>query len=336
MKRGNAHYWTNSELSDWRRCLRKSYLRNVLRLVPVGGGKIPEWSITGDLIHDPLAVYYTEGGDLVALGLMFRDQAIEDQKSRLVPNDSGEIPLPLQNLVTENIETINKSWELVELMLEGYGEWLEEEGADAGLTIISAEQEVCVPINMPELDGEHYLLGKLDMQVFDKTIDARAYIDHKSVQSFLDKEKTAHIDPQFLFYALLEYLMLIQSKDVTNPEWVDRGILNMLRKVKRTARSKPPFFKRTEVRHNRTELENMYVRTMGEILTIMGKLEALENGTDYRMLFPPNPNKDCSWDCQYFSLCPMMDDGSDYQGYINEAFTTGDPLARYDTIPQEV
>lgn len=335
MKLGNQYFWTNSELSEWRRCLRKGYLNNVLKLKPLGGGRLPEWGVIGNTIHDALATYYIDGGDLVALALTERDKLLDKQNAMLVANAEGVIPLPMQNLVTQNVETINTTWDLIEKMLQGYVQWLEEEGEDDGMEVLSAEEEVYAPIKHDALEGDHYLLGKLDMRVYDKRINARAYIDHKSVQSFIDKEKTAHIDPQFLFYGLLEYLQLLDKQATGEPDWIDRGILNMLKKSKRTARAKPPFYKRYEVRHNRTQLEKMYVRTLGEILTLMQRIAAYDEGTDPLLLFPPNVTKDCSWDCQYFALCPMLDDGSDFQGYIDTQFMLGNPLERYLTIPQE-
>jgi hypothetical protein len=43
----------------------------------------------------------------------------------------------------------------------------------------------------------------------------------------------------------------------------------------------------------------------------------------------PSPDDTCSWRCQFFTLCPMFDDGSRAEDMVREEFSERDPLARY-------
>jgi hypothetical protein len=221
-------------------------------------------------------------------------------------------------------------------MVTGYLEWLEQEGADSYLKFISAEEEISVLFPSDQIQGikPTSILGKLDARFLDERSGARVFMDHKSVQNFADREKTAHLDPQFLFYSLIEYLTLTeeQMEGTTDVEWTDGGIINMARRVKRSGTAKPPFFKRKDVRHSIHELRNFYVRTAGEILRVLQTEQTLESGVDHHMACPPSPTRDCSWDCQYIQLCPIVDDGSDASGFIKDVFSVVDPLERYDTI----
>ncbi len=106
----------------------------------------------------------------------------------------------------------------------------------------------------------------------------------------------------------------------------------MLRKVKRTARANPPFYKRKEVQHSIIELQNYFVRLTGEITDILQKTDMLDNGVDHHLACPPNPTRDCSWDCPFMTLCAFMDDGSDVEGYIEASFDVVNPLRRYDSV----
>ncbi|MCL1599954.1 MAG: hypothetical protein M3112_00280, partial [Actinomycetia bacterium] len=134
---------------------------------------------------------------------------------------------------------------------------------------------------------------------------------------------------------LIEYLDLLDRQiggESQATEWTDGGIINMLRKSKRTARAKPPFYKRKEVRHSIHELRNFFARTSGEILRILQVTQSLESGVDHHVVCPPSPTRDCAWDCPYMQLCSIVDDGSDAQGFIDASFVVGDPLRRYATV----
>ena len=48
-----------------------------------------------------------------------------------------------------------------------------------------------------------------------------------------------------------------------------------------------------------------------------------------KMFAYPNPTRDCSWDCEFFDVCGMFDDGARVEAAINELFEERDPHERY-------
>jgi hypothetical protein len=179
-----------------------------------------------------------------------------------------------------------------------------------------------------ELDrpDEIFLLGKLDARWKRLSDGARVFMDHKVVGDLVQFPKWAHLSPQMLTYHLIEYLLK------EDDEFTDGGIYNLLRKSKRTQRAKPPFYLRHEVRHNVHQLRNFYTRTMGLISDMYDTEVRLNEGAVPIIECPPAPTEDCAYMCEYFTLCAMMDDGSDWGGLMEDAFVLTDPIARYIDI----
>lgn len=324
-------YYTNSEFEVFRDCIRKWYLSQYRQLARTHE-HVNEAREIGNFVHADIADLYNNPEDHVLGSTIVRMAAeMRAEQEKLAQQEN------LQPIAFENIAVINKAEEFAKLIVEGYEQWLEEEGADSYLRFISAEQEVAVPfpaLGLPKADIEQpMLLAKMDARFLDERTAARVFVDHKTVQNFKDRESWAHLDPQFLHYSLIDWLLLLQQEvDDPDGQWTDGGILNMLRKVKRTARSTPPFYKRVEVRHSMIELRNFFVRVAGEITRIQQTEMALDQGVDHHLVCPPSPSKDCSWKCQFMTLCAMMDDGSDSEMYIEAAYVIKDPLDRYETV----
>jgi hypothetical protein len=57
---------------------------------------------------------------------------------------------------------------------------------------------------------------------------------------------------------------------------------------------------------------------------------ALDAGADHHDVVPPNPTKDCTWDCDFVSICTMFDDGSRVEDAVTSLYHQIDPHARYD------
>lgn len=323
-------YFTNSELGTIRRCPRQWYFEYYLSIKKTYDTK--NLAVTsGIYLHEGVAEYYNDGQDpLSTVALLAATDRAEQETILETAGENAQIK------VEENLKIIKQAEELSTIMIQGYLEWLEQEGADSYLMFISAEEEVSIlfPSEQIQAMKPTSLLGKLDAKFLDERTGARVFMDHKSVQNFSDREKTAHLDPQFLFYSLIEYLTLTveQEEGTTEVAWTDGGIINMARRVKRTGTAKPPFFKRKDVGHSIHELRNFFVRTAGEILRALQMEDQLDAGLDHRMACPPSPTRDCSWDCQYLQLCTIVDDGSDASGFIEDVFTVVDPLERYATI----
>jgi RecB family exonuclease len=306
---------TTSELKTFQRCRRQWWLRYYRHLglrayKPTGPIAI------GNRVHNALELYYANGIDPVTT---VRDTLAADIEAMGADDE-----------LIIHINDVMKDGELCIAMVEGYMQWLEEEGVDSDLEVIEVEQALEV-----ELRPGVTLLGKIDARVRRRSDGARLFLDHKTVQDFSAK-RTLHLDPQMLHYHLLEFLKLMEDgKDAENTR-TDGGLYNMIRKVKRTKASKPPFFERHEVRHNIESLRSYWIRVVALSEEMQRVEERLDAGEDPRAVVPPTPTKNCSWDCDFFAVCPMFDDGSDAESVIHFGYEEIDTLARYGENPEGI
>lgn len=303
---------SNSELRTFKRCRRKWWLAYNRKLEP-GYRELVGARSVGTRVHFALASYYSGSWDIDEALSTYKESAAYDRELLLEQD-------PLNDLRKFESEV-----ELGLIMLEGYFDWLGESGIDMGLTVIAAETPIEAPLK--GIDNVN-LRGKLDLRVQREFDGARLFLDHKTVGSLQQANGTIIQDEQMLTYHLLEKLEAFAIGDESG-ERTDGGLYNMLRKVKRTATAKPPFYDRIEVRHNDTELRNFYVRITGEVRRILEAEQALADGVDHHYVVPPNPTRDCSWDCDFYKMCPMLDDGSRAEDFLRDNFAIGDPDARY-------
>ena len=179
------------------------------------------------------------------------------------------------------------------------------------------------------ISGERVVLiiGRLDVRVQRKSDGAILFIDHKTVGNFSGVEVTLPMNEQTRHYQLLQWLTAPEDQRVAG------AIFNMMRRVKRTARATPPFYRRVDVLHNRHVMNEYYTRLITEIEQMLEVEEKVRNG-DLSVVYP-TPNRDCTWDCPFVKVCPMFDDGSRVEDAITAQFTVADPLAYYDRRSEE-
>jgi hypothetical protein len=302
------HYVSNSELRTYKRCRRKWWLGWYRGLRPNRESPVGVRQI-GDRLHRALQHHYVPSGPATADQLL---GALE-----------REITLDRTQLGDGILEDTRKKFEdeanLERIMLEGYLDWLAETGADSELDVIAAEQYVEAPLS--EFSGSVAIIGKMDVRVQRRTDGARLFMDHKSVGDLRTPTLMLPLDEQMLHYHLLE--------ELTVEERSDGALYNMLRRVKRTERAKPPFYARVEVRHNKHELANYRDRVVGEIIDIVQTRDDLDASVRHQGIVYPNPTRDCTWDCDFFSICPMFDDNSRVENLIPNYFHVTDPLDYY-------
>lgn len=220
----------------------------------------------------------------------------------------------------EDAEQILRDGELAVIMLEGYMQEVEESGMDADFEYVGSEETVETDV------GPYKLRGKIDARLRRVSDGSLLQLENKTVGNFPDLIKTAQSNPQFLTYDLLAFL--------TKPDGVptDGVILNMLRRVKRTPRAKPPFYMRHEVRHNLDELRSHYKHVVAIGRAIEAARASLDSGIGHHEICPPAIGKSHGWDnggCPCKTLTVMMDDGSDWEGYLEEFWEEYDPWERY-------
>jgi RecB family exonuclease len=293
---------SNSEVQTYKDCRRKWWLSYYRRLQPKSKQMTGALAL-GSRIHEALDMYYSKDIPL----LEAHSQLIDIDKKILVESYRDTYDLESEA-------------ELGRIMLEGYLQWVEENGIDAELEMISTEEI----ISMPLLDNSVVLQGKIDMRVRRKADGVRMFRDFKTVGgSFTDFSSMAHMNEQILTYMMLE---TAQNKEGERSEG---GIFTMLKKVKRSANARPPFYEQLEVRHNVFALRSFWQRIHGTLSDMLNTRKALDEGGDHRFVAYPRPSRDCKWKCQFFTICPMFDDGSAAEAAIEDAFEVSNPYAYY-------
>jgi RecB family exonuclease len=293
---------SNSEIQTFKDCRRKWWLSYYRRLKP------KQQKFTGPLalgsrIHEALDQYYSNGTPLLEV------------HSKLIEADRELLAQDFRDPTELDAEA-----DLGRIMLEGYLQWIEEEGIDSELEMISTEEI----LNMPMFDGSVELQGKIDMRVRRKGDGVRMFRDFKTVGgTFSQFASTAHMNEQILTYMLLE-----QHKNGEG-ERSEGGIFTLLRKVKRTANAKPPFYDQFEVRHNIFSMRSFWQRIHATVADLMKVKTSLDEGTAHQAVAYPRPSADCTWKCPFFSVCPMFDDGSAVEQAIDELYEVSDPYAYY-------
>lgn len=298
---------SNSEIQTYKDCRRKWWLSYYRRMQP------RQKTYTGPLalgtrIHAALDEYYAQGVPLLVAHaeLVAADRLILDSDSR----DSS---------------SLDAEADLGRIMLEGYLQWVEDEGIDSELEIVSTEEKISVPL----FNGEVELQGKLDMRVRRKIDGVRMFRDFKTVGGSLsDFANLAPMNEQVLTY------MLLESMKEGEENRSEGGIFTMLKKVKRTAKATPPFYDQIEVRHNIFTMRSFWNRIHGVITDLMRTRKALDDGEAASLVAYPSPSRDCKWKCQFFSICTMFDDGSSAEQALTEMFEERDPYSYYNSDPK--
>lgn len=304
---------SNSEIQTWKDCRRRWYLTYYRELglrreddSPTGARQL------GSRIHVALKVMYEEGRNPVEV---INEIYAED------------IQLLITNHREDMIVELQQEQDLAKAMLEGYVQWVLDDAIDAEYDLVAPETVIEVPSGLPNV----HLRGKLDQRFVRRSDKARLFRDFKTVGSLTEPLKILRMDEQMKFYHLLEQLDAVYRARVDGDRmWrTDGALYTMLRKVKRTARAAPPFYGQVEVRHNRQEIKHMWTRVHKILKEIWDAHTDLDAGADHQYIAPPRPSRDCVWKCDFLSICPMMDDGSNVDGIINERYEHRDPHERY-------
>lgn len=317
----NADRVSQSRLKDFQRCKRRYWLRHVRRLAPRLYGPVGALQ-SGTRVHEALQAFYTPGS------IIDPREALEAAIHRA----SNEYASACEQLGVEPdvivLDKFRKDADLERAMVAGYFEWLADTGADAYLRVLSAEEQVSITADQLGADFGRAIdiVGKLDAKVIDEASGFTLFVDHKTVPNFAQLLPTLQSDPQMLHYHLL---LSILSPD----EHVDGALYNMLRKVKRGPRSKPPYYQRETIVHNADEIESYRLRLIGLITNVIELEDRIVQFGDLgvQMFAQPNPTRDCSWDCSFFDICGMFDDGSRVEDAIRELFEERDPMERYES-----
>lgn len=149
-------------------------------------------------------------------------------------------------------------------------------------------------------------------------------LTHNTSASFADFARTAAMNEQTLTYQLLE------ATQTDEKDRCEGGLFILLKKVRRTASARPPFYDKIEVRHNVFALRSFWARLHGTIADLMSVRTALDAGADPHYVAYPRPSRDCSWSCEFYGICTLFDDGSAVEHAIADAYVETDPYEYYE------
>lgn len=315
---------SNSELQTFKRCRRKWWFAFYRGLDLQTQTFVGARSI-GDRIHRALQHWYVpEGTTRVDPRDALERVIVEDwTKIATLAREREHGEEQLTNLAAE----FGRATNLERAMVEGYVQWLGETGADADLRITASETALEVPVEVV-VNGETRdakFIGKLDVRARRVTDNVRLFLDHKTVGDLKGPAVTLPQNEQMLHYLLLEFL---QTDDAESR--CDGALYNMLKRSKRTARAVPPFYDRVEVRHNAYELASYRRRALAATANVMDAVDRLDRGDLHLEVVYPTPKADCRWDCDFFAVCNLFDDGSKgAEDMVNVLYRKTDPLERY-------
>jgi PD-(D/E)XK nuclease superfamily len=318
-----VRYFTHSELNVFNDCRRRWWLSSFRHLRPKFR-KVTGAAPIGTRIHSALAPYYVPAAlspvdpRETLEAVITADRAALLESIQEAPTGDGwmdEVADP-----SSQLKDFESEAELCRIMIAGYMEWLAETGADSDYEVVVPSESA---ISYEFRPGES-LAGRLDAQVVQISTGAHLGIDHKT-GDFADLRSTLRDDDQMLRYEILRRTRMPEARS-------DGMLFNMLRKVKRTAKAKPPFYDRMTVNFNAHQIESAWVRTMGIINDIREVEQRLLAGEDHRVVVYKRRTRDCSWRCEFFNVCNAFDDGSRVEDMITSLYTVGSPTDRYPEL----
>ncbi len=291
-------------------CRRAWYLGTYRRFRPRGVSNVNRPLGIGTRVHDALEKYYQPAGTPCV-----------DPVAWLNASYAADFAL---NPIGEAEAELEKEQKLCVAMVEGYVQWVEETGVDQDIRVLAPETKIEVPL----IDGVT-LLSKIDARVERLSDGARLALEHKTCGDLTQPLALLPTDRQLLTEHLVEFLDLKrQGKEDARADGV---LYNMLRKCKRTATAKPPFYGREDVPHNVHELRNHWRHCARIAREILETRAALDAGASHHDLCPPNPTRELSWKAgPFLRYYAMMNDGSDWEAAFAENFEVYDVLERYD------
>lgn len=209
----------------------------------------------------------------------------------------------------------SKEWdsvfELATLMVEGFAQWRDDEGIDAGYKTLAIEERLTAFAGNYHGD-DVYVTGQPDRVAQHEVSGLILCDDWKTVAS-IERPATLDIDDQKLTYGWL--------LEANGFQGVGAFAHTQLKKVKRTSRATPPFYKRHEVTYSEDQREIHRIHlagTISDMVLAVQKAEADEYA--HHSVLYPTPTRDCSWRCDFLMPCQMMDQGDDAEGFLNVNF----------------
>lgn len=231
-------------------------------------------------------------------------------------------------------------------MTEGFIEWEAEEGKAADWELVPGGAEREVSVALPGVPGAG-LRAKLD-RVLMQTSTGLLYFDDYKTGADFERTEGLPLDPQMRMYSLIQQLL---TAGVPDAPVVGGGRVTQLRRVLRTAKSKPPYYLQTSFRYSPAVISATHLKVQHWASLIMehraaldwvfsdhggrGDMELLE-ALQLAQLAANQIPRDCAWSCPLAGgLCYSMDDGSAWMEQLASSghWVQADPYAYYSDTP---
>lgn len=288
-----------SEIAIAQLCRRAHHFEYTLGVVPVAVG--PRRPLSGQRDAGSAA---HKGVEVINKG-GYLDEALDAVTEyvnmlRAIRQPEGWVPPPLTK------EDDKEWWEIDRLgraMTTNYVDWLGE-GNDVGVKVLAVEHEW-----EQQVPGTgHSIYGMIDVALYDDLLPGDVIRDNKSVADFSKP-------PQAVDFQLRTYAWAWWRETGVVPR---RAEHLMMKRVLGTGNAKRPFFEPYSIPINAHILRAHQAQLV----------ERVQEVAEFRILRAdnprlwPNPTKDCSWRCDYQVVCPMVDNGMDWEDVLEQEFAT--------------
>lgn len=236
-----------------------------------------------------------------------------------------------------NAADLAKEADLGRVMLEGWQEFVEEQGIDADYEVVDIEAKLSSDIEFTLAGGRKVTVrmkSKLDLILRHKEFGTYWVFDYKTAQSLSpDSLATATDTEQGPIY-------VIQFRRNRKGVEVAGFILGIARKVLRGPRSKPPYYAWEQVRLDDDALAAAEANTTAKIQRLVDIVDKLEQGAPHPLVVPYSISWACK-DCAFRLPCAEMRSGN-FEGaedMISGEFVQGNPLQRYvedDAVERQI
>jgi len=180
--------------------------------------------------------------------------------------------------------------------------WFEETGFNTGMRIVSSEEELVHDIT-PGVE----LKGTIDMVREDT-------FKHDEPLNIVDfKTKAGFEPPHASDFQLRTYAWLAREDHGRTPEVVSHV---QVKRIKDNARAKKPYVDYFPLTMSDTVLDNHE----GHLAVMADEMEALSllDITDPKVY--PMSKPSCEWSCRFSAVCPLVDNGGDWERALEVDF----------------
>lgn len=278
-----------SEITKFLRCKRSWYLGYYLGLEPDWSERVkPRSYDVGNAVHAGLKAYYL--GGTVQEGI---DQWWAEVSANLAEH--------------ADMKEWEKTLREARATAGYFPTWAASVGDESGEETVLVEEELKAEVLTYR--GYRVLVHGTPDRIIRDSVGLQV-LDWKTV-STIDAKPGLVTNWQLWTYATLVAIVL--NEIPYRARHVD------IKRSMHTARAKGPFVLEHEIPLSRIQLDNHWIHLTQIVKQIVDTRLALDEGGDENHHFQcvPSPNMNCSWDCSFNEICPMMDDGSDYEHVLS-------------------